>query len=297
MKILFKGFESTTRGPGLGDLFDFSQSCYLKGKDIGYDDIHIVFPRIGTWGNEKYGISKEDYNWQKTEFLPWKWYPRNKDIDENEWDKIVDMIQPNSLYDGFPGIDAFFWYVTQYLGYYFKDKKLSPCIQVKRDTRKHYILFHYRTDFPGGFNNNDRTTSLSQFQSLFYFIKEILGDEYSYWKIGDSCPIENQFDGVIPNRYDKLDELAKLICNASLIVPSQSGIWEIASLMPNLPMIGTSFVPHLQTSNLDAWKKHMPDSKIENGQNWAINRIIYNYKNEPIDKEKIKIFLKKHKLL
>jgi len=287
-RILFRGFESTKRAPGLGDIFDYCQICYLKGKEFGFDDIHIVFPRWGPFNHEGWGISEEDFNWQPTKFLPWKWYPRNKAINIEEWDKVVNTLESNSLYEGYNGINTGFYHTSQYLSMYYKEKKLFPYIDVKRDSKEDYILFQYRTNFSDmAYHSETRTTLLSDFQFVFNTIKEFLGDKYSYYQIGNTCSISDQFDKVIPNMYGDLDNLAKLICNSSLMVASHSGIANISFIMPGLPIIIQSLVAEVWYNGKLA---------VDGHPNWCDGKVLIFKKGKPINKKLILDFLKKHNL-
>lgn len=298
-KILFRGFDLLNRGVGFADVFDYSFICYLKGKDMGYDDIHIIFPRFGATGHEKYNISEESYNYQETKFLPWKWYPRNKEIRLSDWDEIIDTTKPDTLYKGFPGIGSHFWHTSQYLSLYYAEKGIPPYLKAQQDCNgKHYIIFHYRGDFPGGYYSKERVTSINEFKYIFNIIKNLFVDEYEYWKIGDPCPIDNEFDNVIPPMYDNMDGFVELLFNSSLLVASHSGPMDIAYCISDLPIIIISIFPPAFTFYSDSWAKILGNNKKTNRHpTWCTDKLLCFNKGVLPDENKIKSFLNKHNLL
>jgi len=299
-KILFRGFDLLrSRGVGYADVLDYSFSCFLKGKDMGYDKVYVVFPKLGNELGEhfeRYNITEKEYNWQETNYLPWKWYPRNKEIITSEWDLIIDTTQPNSLYDGFPGIGAGFWNVSQYLSLYHKEKNIFPCLK-KMKSDIPYVIFQYRTNFPRGFHSLDRVTSPKEFECIVKIVKKELGNKYEYWKIGDPCHIEEEFDRIVPPMYNNLNDFVELISKCSLIITSHSGPMNIAFIISELPIITISLIPQWYSGNPISWSNHMgKNKKVEKHPNWCDNRLLIFNKGILPDKYKVLNFLKEHNL-
>jgi len=293
-RILFRGFDiDQNRIAGFGDAIHYGTVCYLKGKTLGFEDIHIVFPRFNV-GAQK--ISEESFNWQETDYLPWNWYPRNKPIDIQEWDAIIDTTSPNSLYDGFLGIRAPFWHISQYLGIYYKETGLPPLLG-KRENPSEYILFHFRDSSVGGYANNARCTVLGEFEYIVKTIKGMLGKKYQYWKIGNPSSIDDEFDRVIPDMYNKMDDFVRLLSDSSLVVSSHSGPGAVAFLIGDLPIIMISISPSSCSEYTESWRGMLgANRKVERFALWCEDRELRFERDLPIDRGKVLSFLKDQNL-
>jgi len=239
-KILFTGYEQLNwRHVGWVDLFTYSLTCYQVAKLQGYEDknIYIVFPRVGYETNKWGLLSEEDFHWQKTEFLPWQYYERGKQINPEEWDTIINTTKRDSLFEGFPGIQDSGAYLNIYGDIHYKTTGIKPYLNTTREKLdKPYILFQYRDSKLGGYTKH-RITPIDQFEYIYDIIKEYLGAKYEYWKIGEPSGIDSKFDKVIPMMLNDFDGFIKLVRNSSMIIGSHSGPPLLGYYFKDVPVI------------------------------------------------------------
>jgi len=239
-KILFRGYETlTSREVGWGDAFEYDLACYLYAKQKGYkdNDIYIVFPRFGYETRIFGSISKDKYEYQPTKFLPWNHYSRLDDINKDEWKEIIDTTQPDSLYEGFPGIQKTGVYIYMYFNIYERLYNKRPYLNVPRTYKgKPYIIFQSRNNNMGSFVRQ-RVTNEDNLMYIYKTIKDHLGDKYEYWKTGEPTSIDDEFDKIIPLMYDNLDGFVEIIRNSSLVVGTHSGPPQIAFYFEDVPVI------------------------------------------------------------
>ena len=140
MTILYHGFELRNRIVGFGDVFIYSLVCYLKSKELKYDVPDIVFPRFYHFG---FDINPELTICQDSDGLPWRYLPNNSKPDYESYEKVINTIRPNSLFRGYKGIMAPFFYTALYLDIYWHKYKKPPYLILERKSKlKNYILFH-----------------------------------------------------------------------------------------------------------------------------------------------------------
>jgi len=301
-RILFRGHDILkNRSAGWADLFFYDYACYLVGKDKGYDDTHVVFPRFSyeyqRWGK----LSHEDYHWQKIEFLPWKHYPRGKKVILDEWDEIIDTTQPNSLYGGFPGIAKTARYIYIFFDIYYSLKGVKPFLDVPRDYNgKPYVIFQYRSNALGSFTN-ERITPMDEFKYIYDTVKEHLGNKYEYWKMGEPCSMDSCFDRIVPSMYHDIDGFMKILRNSSLVVGSHSGPPSMAYFFKDVPVIQFGLLPHYIPTNRSFLITEVGESilnkyNIKYHPSWCDDNLIYSYKGKPPSEEKIIDLLDRFKL-
>lgn len=299
-KILFRGFEGIYREIGFGDVFEYSAICYIKGKDLGYDNIHIVFPIMG--GKGKQHLTEKSYYWQPSKFLPWTWHPRNKQINSDDWDYIINTREPNSLFDGFVGLAPVFHNLLQYSDIFYSEKNIPPYLHLERNyIETPYILFHYASAYTGSYKSEFKHTNNKQFVDSFNIIKELFGKKYKYWKIGDKSPIDNQFDKVIPQMYDKIDDFFRIVYNSSLMIASHSAPLAISNYVPKLPVIVISAYYDACSWMPDSWENSHPafkrDKRSPKHPSWCDDTLLTFFKGSSIDRKLITDFLKRFKLI
>lgn len=300
-RILFNGFEKTNVEMGFGDIFECSMACYLKGKSLGYEDIRIVFPIMGN--NGKSYLTDKSFYYQSSDFLPWTWYPRNKQIDSSEWDKVFDITQLDSFYDGYQGfLKGILLPLYQYPDISYLETNTTPYLYLKRSYNgKPYILFQYASTSQTSIDSKYRHTNNKHFVTSFEIIKDLFGSKYEYWKIGDASSIDNRFDRIVPLMYDDIDGFFKIVYNSSLMISSHSAPAVFTYFVPHLPVIMTSIYRDAYTRVPEYWQKRHPrfkvDSRVPRHPMWGDEDVLIFFKGMDIDKNKIKEFLEKHKLL
>jgi hypothetical protein len=304
-KILFRGFDILrNRMFGFADVFIYSMACYLKGKELGYNDVYIVFPRFG-YDKLKWDVSEKARNWQRTEFSPWTYLPRDKKINFNIYDKIIDTSKPNSFYDGFPGLHEHAWFFYKYPDIYYLKTGKKPHLEVnKDDNNKRYILFQYRDSRLGALAKK-KVTSTKEFHQVFNILKEQLNDRYEFWKTGEKSPIDNKFDKILPPMFEDIDGFARVIRNSSMFIGGHSGPRAFAYFMADLPIIQISQVKKINPYNNKTWSKRVGNDEVERHPNWCSDRLLSFDKRNPlfnffgssfIRKDKIINFIRGHNL-
>ena len=267
-KILYRGYEKVPgRRVGYCDVFIHSLACYLNAKERGYDNVYIVFPRFNSYG---YDIGEAAY-YQETKVLPWKYIRREKDIDITPFDEIVDTSKRNSLYKGYPGLLATGLYFDIYPDIYYYRTGDYPYLDIKKTSKKKYILFQYRENNSGP-KRSMRDSNPTELRYYLDIFRSILGDEYKYIKTGEKSPIDNEFDEVLPMMYDNLDKLVETINNATFAITAHSGPGNVAYYLKGLPTIRYGNVPMADTM--------FPGSRIREINSTV--RKLYNIYRHPI---------------
>jgi hypothetical protein len=116
-----------------------------------------------------------------------------------------------------------FFYMDYHVRRYGKLECYNP---PKENINKKYIVIQYRNT--GLIKNNAERMDRKYFLSMYKNLKDLLGNSYEFWKIGEDLPPENQdleslFDEIIPVDYN-LDNLFPIIRNSSLLISQHSGI-------------------------------------------------------------------------
>jgi len=296
--ILFRGYEKLPkRTIGFADIFRYSLACYFKARNMGYDKVYIVFPPLG-YESKRWKLSVDDWNWQQTYYLPWKYYPRNKDINDKNWDKVIDTSQPNSLYPGFPGVQHTCRYIYQYFDlYYLKYGKGLPVLYLRREkVLKSYIIFQNRNN-KLGVRARDRITSINDINKVYDIVRNHLGDKYEYWKMGEPSDIDSEFDKVIPMMYNNIDEFTRLVRNCSLIVGGHSGPRCFAFHIPDIPIIEVGMVWQANPGDERCWLREVGNNSItKTHPSWVGDRKMTFSVGDKIDKKRIVDFLRKYQL-
>lgn len=289
-------FNAIPRVLGWGDLIIYSVVCYLRAKDFKCDDVHIILPEFKQWDSDGNGkdanISQEDFD-----YLPWKYHPSHKPIDIEEWDIIMNTSLYGSLYNGFPGLNYAVayggWFMYKFLERRYQETKIAPYLNIPREEREiPYILFHFRKAKEGnGFEK--RNIDIHSFTKIYKIIKDELGNNFEYWKIGEESDIDNEFDKIIRNNYE-INSNAKLIRNSSLAIGGSTGGIAFSYFFSDTPLIS------IDRDNFDPlikkiWQKVVGNDTEQYGTWYNENHLKF-YRGTPPNKKEIITFLKKQKL-
>ena len=235
-KILFI-ISGKERRLGLGDVAMIASPVYYRGMELGFNDITLQWPDIVT------GPNHEKVKCPKDTILPIKFIEREK-INKDEYDKILDLKDKGTLYLGFPGIDynpdsdateiKNMFGVYNFNNMYSYITKTSPIFYVdKEKLKKPYVLLHHRDYEKHPTRNSNETTTLL----VFKILREMLGDKYEIWKMGEPTLFDDKFDKVLPTFNDDPGEYFKVINNSSMVLGNgQSGVTVTANFF-NIPVV------------------------------------------------------------
>ena len=232
----------------------YLMTCYFRGKHLGYDEVHtfkpLYHPKV---------VSIGDANiWQSTPYLPITLL--KQPVHDDDYDLVLDISIPGSLFSGHKGMQRHFWETYRYLNLYYLDTGKAPYLTDNRTWKgTPYIIFHYR-HMGESFNhicvhNPFRNSVFTDFENIFNLYRNQYGDKYEYWKIGEPSPIDSEFDHILPPMWDDIDGFAKIVRNASMMITAQSGPNAYAIFHNDTPCIVTSVVEHTSPDNPHMWKR------------------------------------------
>jgi hypothetical protein len=226
----------TQKSWALGQLLTLSHSCYIKGKELGYDNIYVEWHNNNSFLWFENGCKLGSIKCPKNNVLMINYVEEYKKL--NNIDKYIDLSKPDTLYDSCPPIMTFnkssVIPSTIYLVDYFERTKKYPYVEyIKNNIKEKYILFHYRkSEQKKQFFRNLKD---SDYLKILDIIREKYKD-YKIYKVGEPCIFDNKFDRVFPYFTNNIDNLFELVANCSLYVGSTSGPWSLC-LMMKTPMI------------------------------------------------------------
>lgn len=220
--ILFKN-SNYHRHPAFGQMLEISLCCYVKGLELGYDNIYIEWQDIRSLWDD-YGNSLGGFNVPNSEGLPFKFIGHNSKITA---DKIIDIGKPNCLYDGSKAIisptgcsmEACQIYIKDY---YKKYKKL-PKIKLNKYTDNPYVLIHYRESQKE--KQKFRNVNSIWYLRLLRYIKK--NYDIDIYKVGELSRIDNLCDKVYNYCIRDSSEMYKLVSGCKLYIGCPSGPWII----------------------------------------------------------------------
>jgi len=284
-KLLVRGFEKKpNRTLGFGDVFLYYALCYLKGKELGCEEVYIIRPICGMAKIMGYNEPSD----RLTRYLPVNILPINTNINESIYDEIIDISQPDTLFPGFRGMDIHFWETQLYLNYYYYNIDKNIYLDIDRDDIENkYILIQYRN---AGRIYPPQNTNNEEFIKLFNLLKEILGNKYKFIRVGDKSPIDDKFDEFITPNWD-VDSFAKLVRNCSLLVSCHSGVQEFASLFKDVPIIVFGAYGPESLSSKEKFKRICGDRYGEVLLPWAHEKSL-EFNRGQIDKGRVESYLK-----
>lgn len=244
-KIMFWIGSQHQRRIGLGNIAQFVHSIYFRAKTWGYDDVWFEWPWRVTAGPE---YDEELYvRCPKESILPITFVERGK-WNPEEFDKVVDLTDADSMYDGFiplyerktmPVGRVCYAGVMSYPNMYHEETGEYPVFDVPKDKlEKPYILFHFRNSPWSDYRNSNPQV----LKHVFDIIKEKYGDKYEMWKCGEQWrPMHKHFDVVTPYYNKNIDEFFKMINNASMFVGAAAGVMTAAERL-GVPVIAVDEV-------------------------------------------------------
>jgi len=287
-KVAFIGHKGLNRGSGFGDVFSNAAACWIAGKQSGYQEISVTYPTITTTDGSLEGIN---FSNQNTGYLPWKYIDQDKE-DLSLYDKVININEKNVLYDGFPGNNINGYYMIICSSVYHNRTGIQPYIDIKRDTSKKYILFHWRQfDTELDKMKMIRNSDPIAFRTIYKYLKKIYGDEYEFWKMGEFSGIDHKFDRIIEPEYD-MNNCVKTIANSSLCVVPQSSSSEIAYYIKDLPIIRYGSIDEYDVyvkSTLDRFLNGKSYG-IDKHPNWDVNLLVL-HRGERINFDSINHFV------
>jgi len=221
--ILFTGLENRIKPLGFGDFANYMLACKCKAKELNCDEIWSVFPHLsGEFKDEK------NRTFQNVNQLDIK-YIRADDLEKerNKFDIVYE------LYTNKKQIVSVYSALNEA---YIKFGKYETFKNERKDIKDKYILFHNR------FNpqNKGRNTDQNDLLYLISNIKNLLGDKYQYWRIGEPSEYDHLFDKIVPYLYDDIDSFIDIVRNCSFVIGSSSGVFPYAQIFNNVPFIAFS---------------------------------------------------------
>ena len=240
-------------------------ACYIKAKELGYDDITVEWPRVKyTYPMDK--NIKIFFPPMDCSVLPMKFISKES-INFHEYDKIIDLDKDNALYDGYPsanpsiGIREHIGFY-EYLNKYYIDTKIIPMIEPIKDKTHINILFHYRN----AAYSKTRDSSIEEIKSIIKLLNENLNKKNIIYNItGDIFSQEDYLNFILltPNVYRpflrNISKLFVLVSKMDLIICPSSGMVDIGGIfgipfiMMNVPRIYKD-KPYANTE--EYWKLH-----------------------------------------
>ncbi|MBE3094957.1 MAG: hypothetical protein IMZ52_07980 [Actinobacteria bacterium] len=220
--VYFFDGKQKTAFMGLGQEVTLLQSCYFRGKELGYDNIifewHDKVSYPGWSINNTYqGLIKPPVNSIFQITIVNKGTRIPKHIDR------IDLSEPNSLYDGCQPIMMHDYKMKQtheYLNMYYESFGLRPVLSLPKSNKEKYILFHYRESTQE--RQIPRNTPYNEWKELFELLKDRY-PSYKFKKIGEPSKLDNEFDEVYGYFPDDIGELFKVINNSSLYIGGAAG--------------------------------------------------------------------------
>lgn len=217
--IIFR-INGPIRQLGLGDSLYLTQVAYFRGKQLGYEDITLEWPHIVT------GPKSEYVECPKDTIFPIKYITR-KEFSPDDYSKIINLREHDSLFPGFSGIDKnpifiingipFLHIAKNFIGiyafsnWYHETTNNRPVFNLPKDKlKKPYILFHHRH-----YKNHPRDTNSEIHKPIIDYIKYKTGNKYEMWKIGEPSNDDDIYDKIIENKNSNIAEFYKLENNAS----------------------------------------------------------------------------------
>jgi hypothetical protein len=226
--ILFLLPENRVIG-GVGDLCGSLISYKCKAKELSCNNIYISdYPTYVTHRLREKNMSREHYKLTENSC---NYLGIKKFSGYNETIKKFDYIIYPYLSSYIKGAEkiqittaGFFKYIDNYIRINGDMEIYTP---KSEKINKKYIILQYRNigkqkKLLGGNMDKD------YFISIYNNLKNLLGNNYEFWKVGeDFLPedknLENLFDRIIPCNYN-LDNLFPIIRNSSMVISQHSGI-------------------------------------------------------------------------
>lgn len=205
-----------------GQLIDIGISCYIRGKELGYDKIFVEWHDINSflWTDE--GTFLGNIKCPQNRVLPISFVDKGTKVDA---DKSIDISEWNSLYDGCPPLISSEMISAvpscNYLNKYYHEHNLSPFIELEKNQVEPYILFHYRKS-P---QNRQKNRNLPDYiyLDIINILKEKFGTEFKYYKIGEKGPLDELCDKFFRYYPEDIDRLFEIIRDSFLYVGTPSG--------------------------------------------------------------------------
>ena len=156
-KILFYYGNNLIFMNRLGEEAATILSCYTKAKELGYDDITIEWPRV------KYTHPTDNdirilFEPIECQSIPIRFISKS-DISFYEYDRVVNLDEDNSLYDGYLSANPQVG-VREHSGFYeylnkrYIETNHVPMIESRKDESDINILFQYRNSAYGKIRNS-----------------------------------------------------------------------------------------------------------------------------------------------
>jgi len=309
-KILFHGYEKCNQGVRWGDLILYLYICKIKAKDLGYDKIDVVYPKLlydepyGKLFYNNYSISTGQDSGLETIYIR----SNNEDIRLEEYEATIDTTQKHSLYEDFPGIESGPASYSLYPEIVYNEKGLF--LEMNPTNKGKYILVYVRQFHIDKLNKdllfNDvnkyyrklRNSNLIITKMIVNYIRKRYGDKYKIIGTGDHSKIDNIFDEWIEVDYNLKNNI-ELVMNCSLVIGQPSGPICTAYFIKDLPIIRQTVLSDWDYTFDRVIKRIFPSEvscRLDTYLSWCKDRV-YNITDvEKFDMEKIKEFLERMNL-
>jgi len=282
----------------LGEMISSINACYFRGKELGYDDITLEWPLIkyNIANRRKYSILKP-----KDGLLPIK-FEYFQYLNHIEYDEIINLNKPNSLYEGCESYSVHYKYKNIYifptfLIKYYLSTGIAPFINLKKKkNNKFLVIFHYRNSY----YSQQRNSNLDDYHLILNKLKDVYGDDMRYEITGDcyksSKDISNGFDDIHFPYIRNINKFFKLMSSADLMIGPPS-ISTDSSRMFGIPLIDLYHIKEEVTKGYDTTKyqKQLKDKYGKQHMFWDDPERYYTHiKDTPLDMNPIMDFVDKH---
>jgi len=251
MKILFYSSQENQRFLAFGDIVTLIQSCYFKGRELGYNEVYLQWFEKNSFSWNDDGTNKGNLNIPGELILPIKLI----DDINIDCDLKIDLSKPNILFYGSPPIIHKDIKPTQiclsYLNKYYVDRKERPVFNIQKTGKfGDYILIHFR--YSSNERQLNRNLDISYYKNLVMKIRELY-PSIKIWKFGERSPIDNLFDRKFQYFYENLDNLFELTNESKIYISSECGALQLGHMF-NIPMITLLSSKHkLQGTTKEGW--------------------------------------------
>ena len=244
--ILFKN-GSNFKSTSFGQMVEISIYCYIRGLELGYDDIYIEWQNIRTLWDD-YGRCISGFKLPKDDELPFSYVTNDTD---KEFDKVIDISERDIFYDGSEPvitdngckIKSIQTYIKDYI-----DRKGTPYIKLRHNDKQRYILINYRHSSKSKqqFRNVDEIWYLK----LIRYIKR--NYNISVYKTGESSRIDSLCDKVFGYSTENPSEMYSLMNDCIMYIGSPAGPWILSIFLnkPSLLMVRDKYIYDLEKSGM-----------------------------------------------
>lgn len=245
--VLFHfGLNDLPRPCRIGEMMSLAHACYIRGKELGYENNHIFME----WPPIKYNINKGPANKfffikPKNTILPIHFVSSIEELSLSSL-TVIDLNKSNSLYDGCPPYsigERKSYLAYNYLNKYVEENETDPEIIIPSGHTKFTVLIHIRYSY----YSQDRNTDLGVIENLIIELRKKFANKILLNCTGDVYKSElkdifnlNMFDNVYSPKIRNLDEFFDLVNKSNVFIGPSAGVNDIARIFgkPRVILLG-----------------------------------------------------------